>query len=378
MFCCLFLAIMPAVVSFQKKMLKEFLKDKKYKSRKLTYAVPAYCFSLLFLFLLGCSRSSVKYRRIGPEETPAGTFKDEGLDATSKRIAVLDMTVVAPGAGITDAHLRTMEILRNKYGVNIPVPAIANKASNYCADSVRNRLHFMKEAIDSPYHIIWAMRGGFGTNMLLEEMNKWPIPKEKKIFVGFSDTTSMQLFLTQKWGWKSIHAPVLIHLSEQVFSPDKFDTLLGILEGTVRKYDINEVYPINAAARMKNRVEGRLTGGNLTLLEASIGTCWEVQVKGKILCVEDVNLKPWWIYRSMYHLKESGRLNGVKAIVFGRFARTGFSQREVARTLASFAETLDIPVYFTDQFGHGNHNMPLVYDARAVLHNRKMSIEIEW
>lgn len=332
----------------------------------------------LLLLVLGCSKRYQRSKYTGPEETPAGTFKDWNLDETSKRIAVLDMTVVTPGAGITEAHLRTMQILRNKYGVNIPLPAITNRASNYCADSVRNRLKFMQEAIDSPHHIIWAMRGGFGSNMLIEEMDKWPIPERKKIFVGFSDTTSIQLFVTQKWGWKSVHAPVLIHLSDQVFSPDKFETLLGILEGTVHSYEIDKVYPINAAARLQKTVEGRLTGGNLTLLEASIGTCWEVEVKDKILCIEDINLKPWWIYRSMYHLKESGRLNGLKAIVFGRFVRAGVSRKEVERTLAAFAETLDIPVYITDQFGHGNHNMPLVYDAKAVLHNNKMSIDVDW
>lgn len=352
----------------------------KITERSLVLIKAASRFLEFFIFLLvsGCSEYQSVQRYTGPEETPAGTFKDCNLDETSKRIAVLDMTVVAPGAGITEAHLRTMQILRNKYGVNIPLPAIANKASDYCADSVKNRLKFMQEAIDSPHQIVWAMRGGFGSNMLIEEMDKWPIPKEKKIFVGFSDTTSLQLFVTQKWGWKSVHAPVLIHLSDQVFSPDKFETLLGILEGSVRHYEIDKVYPINSAARLQKTVEGRLTGGNLTLLEASIGTSWEVEVTDKILCVEDINLKPWWIHRSMYHLKESGRLKGLKAIVFGRFVKSGVSQKEVARTLASFAETLDIPVYSTDQFGHGNHNMPLVYDAKAVLHNNKMSIDVDW
>ena len=332
------------------------------------------CALALFLICIGCVEEE---KRKGPEETPAGTFKDEDLDETSKRIAALDMTVVAPGAGITEDHLRTMQILQTKYGVNIPMQAIANKATTYCSDSVQNRLKFMEQAINSPHPIIWAMRGGFGTNMLLADMDKWSIPKEKKILVGFSDTTSLQLFVTQKWGWKSIHAPVLIHLSDQVFSKDKFETLLGILEGTVNTYDINEVYPINAAARKQKVVEGRLTGGNLTLIEASIGTCWEVQTEGKILFLEDINLKPWWIYRSMYHLKESGRLKGLKAIVFGRFVRTGTSQKEVGRTLCEFADSMDIPVYITDQFGHGNHNMPLVYDAKAVLHDKKMTINVE-
>lgn len=333
-----------------------------------------FVFVLLLLFV-GCAEEQ---KRIGPEETSYGTFKNEDLDEIAKRIARLNMTVVAPGAGITEEHLRTMRILRAKYGVNIPIQAITNKASNYCSDSVQNRLQFLRQAIDSPHTIIWAMRGGFGTNMLLAEMNKWPIPKTKKILVGFSDTTSLQLFVTQKWGWKSIHAPVLIHLSDQVFSRDKFETLLNLLEGKIcSTYDIDKVYPVNAAAREQKTVEGRLTGGNLTLIEAGIGTCWEAQNKGKILFLEDTNLKPWWIYRSMYHLKESGRLNGLKAIVFGRFVKTGAPQREVGRTICEFAASIDIPVYITDQFGHGNHNMPLIYDAKAVLHDKKMTVYVK-
>lgn len=331
------------------------------------------CGLALFLLCIGC----VEEPRRGPEETSYGTFKDEDLDEISKRIAALDMTVVAPGAGITEEHIRTMLILREKYGVNIPLPAIANKSANYCSDSVENRLKFIEEAIKSPHPIIWAMRGGFGTNMLLSEMNKWPIPKEKKIFVGFSDTTSLQLFVTQKWGWTSIHAPVLIHLSDTAFSRDKFETLLNILEGKVKEYDIEQVYPINAPARKQKRVEGRLTGGNLTLVQASIGTCWEVQTKGKILFIEDNNMKPWWIYRSMYHLKESGRLDGVKAIIFGRFVKTGTTQKEVGDVFVEFANSMDVPVYVTDQFGHGNHNMPLIYDAKAVLHDSKMTISVD-
>ncbi|MBR1735135.1 MAG: LD-carboxypeptidase [Alphaproteobacteria bacterium] len=333
-----------------------------------------FCFFSLLLLCNGCVEEP---KRIGPEETTYGTFKDIDLDEISKRIAFLDMTVVAPGAGITEEHIRTMQILKEKYGVNIPLPAIANKSANYCADSVENRLKFIDEAIKSTHPIIWAMRGGFGTNMLMAEMDKWPVPKEKKVIVGFSDTTSLQLFVTQKWGWNAIHAPVLIHLSDTVFSRDKFATLLDILEGKISEYNIDEVYPINELARKQKSVEGRLTGGNLTLIQSSIGTCWEVQTKGKILFVEDNNMRPWWIYRSMYHLKESGRLDGVKAIIFGRFVKTGTTQREVGKVLVEFANSIDVPVYVTDQFGHGNHNMPLIYNAKATLHDMKMTISVD-
>jgi muramoyltetrapeptide carboxypeptidase len=167
----------------------------------------------------------------------------------------------------------------------------------------------------------------------------------------------------------------LIHLSSGDFAKGKFDTLLDILEDKVSVYDIDHVFPINVAARKEKTVTGKLTGGNLTLLEASLGTCWEFQTLGKILFVEDINLKPWWIYRTMYHFKEIGKLVGLKAIVFGRFVSTGSTQSEVGSFLCKFADSIDIPVYITDQFGHGNCNKPLIYDALATLHDNKMTIQ---
>lgn len=181
------------------------------------------------------------------------------------------------------------------------------------------------------------------------------------------------MFVTQKWGWKAVHAPVLVHLAHVEFSKEKFDTLLNILEGRINKYTIDKVYPINVSAKRAEYVTGKLTGGNLTLVESSIGTCWEIQTHGKIVFLEDIHSKPEWIYRSMHHLKESGRLRGVHAIVFGKFTNSG-CQKEIASFLRKFASEIDAPVYVTDQFGHGDYNQPLIYNADASLQNNQMTI----
>jgi muramoyltetrapeptide carboxypeptidase len=312
------------------------------------------------------------------ERTPPSEWLKCGeIDEICRRMSRLNMIVIAPGSGIVTAgQERLMKTLVGKYGINIPKTAMTNKNEYHCSDTVENRLKYFKEAIDSNYDIIWTIRGGFGTHLLISELDKWPIPKVKKTLVGFSDTTALHLFVTQKWGWKSIHAPVMIHLEKGDFSKGKFDTALDILEGRLKRYTLKEVYPINEAARRQKRVVGKLTGGNLTLIEASIGTCWEVKLDGKILFLEDINLLPWWIYRSMYHLKESGRLKGAKAIIFGRFVKGG-EQKEIGKYFCKFADSVDIPVYVTDQFGHGNNNKPLVYDAVATLQNDEMTIYVE-
>ena len=332
------------------------------------------------LLCFGCTEVKVEKKK-KPSTCPQMEifdlrFNSKEFDEICRRLAKLDLTVVAPGCGIDASQTRLMRLLISKYRVNIPPDAMGNKGFYYSSDSEENRLKFFEIAVKSQHPIIWAMRGGFGTNFIISDLDKRPIPKVKKTLVGFSDTVSLQLFVTQKWGWKAIHAPVMIHLAEGNFSKCNFDTLLDILEERLDQYTIDKVYPINDIARNSKYVTGKLTGGNLTLIQASIGTCWEIQTHGKILFIEDNYMKPHWIYRSMYHLKESGRLHGVKAIVFGRFV-SGGEQKEIGRFLCKFADEVDIPVYITDQFGHGNHNKPLIYNAVATFHDNKMTIKVK-
>lgn len=331
---------------------------------------------LICILLFGCSKktSPNKEKDVFFEKT-LEWMEEEEIDNVCKRIKNLNLTFVAPGAGITNRSHYVMRGLMAKYNIKIPKSAMENKGIFYCADTEAKRLKYFEEAIYSKHDIIWAIRGGFGSNMIITDLNKMQIPQRRKILVGFSDTTSLNLFVTQKWGWRAVHAPVFIHLEKSVFSIENFDTLLDILEGKVRWYELDKVYPINNIAKKQGVVKAPLTGGNLTIVESSIGTCWEIQTDNKILFVEDINLNAWRIYRSLYHLQEAGKLKRLKAIVFGRFVNCG-SQKEVGIFLSKISEFLNIPAYITDQFGHGNHNKPIVYDAIATLQSNKMKIDL--
>lgn len=298
-----------------------------------------------------------------------------GVQDICERMKALNMTFVSPGSGVTKNNYLVLRSLMEKYNIKVPGSALENRNVFNCSGSKEMRLERFKEAVDSDYDIIWAVRGGFGSNMLIADMDKMPIPSRKKTFVGFSDVTSLNIFLSQKWNWKVIHAAVLIHLNDNEFSIQNFKALMKILEGKVDNYRIPKVYPLNEVARKTKEVKGPLTGGNLTIVESSLGTCWEIQTDGKVLFLEDNNLNTWRIYRSLYHLQESGKLENVNALVLCRFANCG-TQKEIVRMLTHFSKLLKIPVYLTDQVGHGNHNMPLVYNAIATLHDKVMDVDL--
>jgi muramoyltetrapeptide carboxypeptidase len=207
-------------------------------------------------------------------------------------------------------------------------------------------------------------------------LDRLPIPNKSKTLIGFSDATAINLFVSQKWPhWRIIHAPVLAHLDGKDFSKDKFATLLDILENKINSYEISEVFPLNRKARASKKVVGKLTGGNLAVIESGLKTCWEIQTDGKILFLEDVYEGPARVYRSLYHLKEAGKLSNAKALVFGHFHESG-DRRELMRCLKAFSSELQIPVYVTERFGHGDRNMPLIYDATAELRDYKMLVKI--
>ncbi|MDR1983010.1 MAG: LD-carboxypeptidase [Holosporaceae bacterium] len=295
---------------------------------------------------------------------------DENL---CRRIAALDLAVIAPSSGLSMQDIARMKVLANKYNINIPANVLIDKNLMGEMVSDTNKSKKLMEAINSDHKIIWAIRGGYGAAMLIDYLNKLPIPGENKTIVGFSDITSLNLFISQKWkNWKVIHSHTLARLLDRSYANETFRTLLDILENKIEKYDINKMLPLNKRAETSKLIVGQLTGGNLSIIETSLKTCWEIETKNKIIFLEDTNVTPERIYRSLYHLKESNKLSNIKAVIFGYFHNS--NQRKLHKYLREFAKTLDVPVFMTDLFGHGDNNMPLIYNATSEISNNRLTI----
>ncbi len=306
---------------------------------------------------------------------------DHGLLArqdTLRRLAKLKICFVAPAGGV-DTSFRK-EYLKDirKFGVSIPDEAFISKNICKFSDTDSNRLLRLKHSINSDSKIIWAMRGGFGSYKLIDSLKNLSHPKKKKILVGFSDITALNLFISQNWkDWMVIHAPMIVHLAKNDYHHPSWSVLLDILENKITQYKISGLSPLNKSGETRDKaniekIQGKLTGGNLTLIESSLKTDWEIDTDNKILFIEDCNESAPSVYRSMYHLKEAGKLSKVKAIVFGHFVGVP----EYKKYLQHFANELDIPVFITDKFGHGRNNLPLVYNADAYIEENSLIVTL--
>jgi muramoyltetrapeptide carboxypeptidase len=213
-----------------------------------------------------------------------------------------------------------------------------------------------------------AMRGGYGSNYLLDEL-KISDSGKAKLILGYSDLTSLQVYVWQKFGWVTIYGPmVAAGFAAGPGAPKGYerDSLLAALQKTDGGWQIalqGEVLAGDAA-------KGRILGGCMTLVETTMGTPWELDTRGSILLLEDRGMKPWQVDRALMHLKQAGKFEGVRGIVLGDFPEceppvTGSpTVREVCERILG---PLGVPIVFGAPVGHTMRPMltvPLGVHAR--------------
>ncbi len=239
----------------------------------------------------------------------------------------------------------------------------------YFAGLLANRRDDFVSALER--HDVGALvgvRGGYGSNYLLDEL-QISTPANPKIILGYSDLTSLQIFMWQRCRWVTFYGPMLAA---------GFDAGADVAKGYDKKSLLAAVQNVDSGwqldllgdAMVEGAAEGRLLGGCLTLVETALGTPWELETGGAILVLEDRGMKPWQVDRALMHLWQAGKFKGVRGIVLGDFPECESpvpgspTVREVCdRILAP----LGVPVIFGAPVGHTVRPMltvPLGVQAR--------------
>jgi muramoyltetrapeptide carboxypeptidase len=259
------------------------------------------------------------------------------------------------------AELRRLGLAATDYEARASVEYFAGSAEE-------RRREFAAAMKDDGVAGLVALRGGYGANYLLESEAGIPLAKAKCV-VGFSDITSLQIYLWQRRGWVTIHGPmVAAGLNRGAGAPYGYDeaSFLRAIRETTTGWQID----LHGEALAAGEAEGRLLGGCMTLLEATMGTAWELDTRGAILVLEDRAMKPYQVDRVLMHLKQSGKFAGVTGIVLGEFPECEppvAGSPTVRDVCARILGTLGVPIVFGVPVGHTPRPMltlPLGVKAR--------------
>lgn len=251
----------------------------------------------------------------------------------------------------------------------------------YFAGSVQRRTHELQEmfAREEVRAIICA-RGGYGANYLLEALDLQKIKANPKIFVGYSDLTTLLTYFADAAGLVTFHGPMVAKDWAHEGGVDSASWLSAV--GAAAAWELNFDARSGVGGLVEGAAEGILYGGCLSILVASLGTPHEIKTAGTILFVEDVTAKPYQIDRMLMHLKLAGKLNGVRGIIFGEMrdcvqnANQGYTLEEVVLRIVG---ELGIPVAYGLRSGHvtaGNITLPIGVHAGLTVRAGKVSLKI--
>lgn len=240
----------------------------------------------------------------------------------------------------------------------------------YFAGSVDRRARELEEMfVREEVRAIVCARGGYGANYLLGKLDPQKIVVHPKIFVGYSDITTLLTCFLDSAGFVTFHGPMV---TKDFAHPDGVElasweaALTGISEWAIDLGPDSGVKPL-----VEGQAEGNLYGGCLSMLVASLGTPHDIRTTGTILFLEDVAAKPYQIDRMLMQLKLAGKLAGVKGIIFGEMLDCvqtkgqGYTLEEVVLRVVG---DLGVPVAYGLRSGHvSRRNITLPLGVRAAL-----------
>jgi muramoyltetrapeptide carboxypeptidase len=240
----------------------------------------------------------------------------------------------------------------------------------YFAGSVGRRARELEEMfVRDEVRAIVCARGGYGANYLLPAIDLAKIAAHPKIFVGYSDITSLLTWFADSAGFVTFHGPMVTKdfaRSEGVDAASWEAALSG-----QSQWAIDAGPGSGVKALVLGSAEGTLYGGCLSMLAASLGTPYEIRTEDTILFIEDIAAKPYQVDRMLMQLKLAGKLSGVRGIVFGEMLDC-IQHKDQDYTLEQIIlrvlGDLNVPMAYGLRSGHvSTRNVTLPIGVRAAL-----------
>ena len=276
------------------------------------------------------------------------------------------IAVIAPaGPGVLDTEKAVQWMRARGHELRI-FPGVYEK-DGYLAGSDDVRLDDFHAAFADPeVKAIICLRGGYGTPRLLDRIDFQLLRDNAKPFVGYSDITALHLAISRYAGFVTFHGPLLNADLLGGKEPSTVTSFFSFLRGQMKAGSVMihpEAYPLTVVK--PGIAQGRLLGGNLSIIAATMGTPYQIDADGVILFIEDVNEPLYRIDRLLTQLRLAGTLSRLNGVLVGDVA--GVDGEALNRLLKQTLEPYGIPVLSGWRSGHCDPNLTLPMGALVKL-----------
>lgn len=296
------------------------------------------------------------------------------------------IAVVSPAGAVEESQLAPTLSLIESHGYQ---PVLGNHVYGkydhgfVYSGTEQQRIADLNWALNDPeIAAVWASRGGYGCQHLVQHLDWSFISKNPKWYIGYSDNTVIQSGLLKN-EIPSIHGQT-IKTSSFGVSEESYQHIFDILRGNIPQYTIQN-HPYNRVGE----TEGILVGGNLALIYALLGTENSFDFQDKILFIEEIGEQYYALDRMLMSLEMGGVFNKIKGLVVGGMTNMGkeADNQHYTESFDPFANQLimervqsyHFPVVFQFPNGHIEHNLPLIIGMkmRLIVGSKESSIQME-
>lgn len=260
---------------------------------------------------------------------------------------------------ILKEDIKKCEKIIKKLGFNpIIGKTLSENYGGYMAGKTDVRIEDLHEAFGrKDIKAIFCVKGGYSSSQLLDKIDYELIKNNPKIFVGYSDVTNLHLVFNQKCNLITYHGPMVKSNMFKDFNEYTKNSFFTALENDSWEYEnpkSSKIKILNTKAK-EIKAKGTLIGGNLAIIVTTLGTPYEIDTKGKILFLEDVDEQIGSLDRMLTHLKYAGKFDDCEAVILGNFddCENKFNKKYGLNELFNdFFVDFNKPVLYNVESGH--------------------------
>lgn len=285
--------------------------------------------------------------------------------------------LLAPASSFNrEAFERGCERLRQMGYEPVYSPEIFTRDLYFAGTAERRANELKSLLLRGDIAALMCVRGGYGSNYLLEKLDFQLFLQHPKILLGCSDITSLLTAVTDRTGLVTFHGPMVAKdIADARFDSASWVSAFGGSGGW-------EISTAGLEVLRGGLARGRLYGGCLSMLAASLGTPFEIQTGGKILFIEDVGEKPFRIDRMLMQLRLAGKLKNVRAFIFGEMLDCRSPQGEsytVQDVILRVLRDHHVPIVFGLKSGHvsgSNITLPIGVEVELSAGSEGVALKI--
>lgn len=256
--------------------------------------------------------------------------------------------------------------LLESWGLHVIIGKTIGKEDHQLAGPDWLRATDFQEMIDNPaVKAVWAAKGGYGTVRFVDRIDFSKFKKHPKWVIGFSDMTVLHSHINNM-GIETLHG--IMAFNVKTATPAAIETFRKALFGEKLSYAL-PAHPYNKPGK----ASGELVGGNLSVLYSILGSESQVDYKGKILFIEDLDEYLYHIDRMMMNLKRNGWFKDVNAVIVGGMTEMNDNEvpwgKDALQIIQDIFKGYDFPVIYNFPGGH-------IKDNRAMIFGKTVDIDV--